>query len=291
MRPSSTLLEQLSTARLLMTRATPSAGIGERRSLSKGAGLEFAEHRPYRQGDDVRHLDPRVLARLGETYVRQYFVDRQLPVYILLDGSKSMLAGSPQKYATATEIAQLMGFVGLAAGDRVRIGFSGAGGFKWSPPMQGPARAEQLFAWFNDLAPGGHADFGRAIERAARDMGKAAYVIVLSDWWDESIAHALDRLEANGHEVIGVQVAAPEEIAPTALGNGSVMMIDDETGDELETTLDETVLADYRNALAAFQAQLRQRLVSRGGRFFALSSTADITRFFLRDLRAAGVLL
>jgi hypothetical protein len=75
------------------------------------------------------------------------------------------------------------------------------------------------------------------------------------------------------------------------LGNGSVMLIDDETGDELETTLDETVLADYRNALAAFQAQLRQRLVSRGGRFFALASTVDITRFFLRDLRAAGVLL
>ncbi|WP_284387955.1 DUF58 domain-containing protein [Devosia yakushimensis] len=274
-----------------MTRAAPSAGIGERRSLSKGAGIEFAEHRPYRQGDDVRHLDPRVLARLGESYVRQYFVDRQLPVYILLDGSKSMLAGSPQKYATATQIAQLMGFVGLAAGDRVRIGFSGASGFKWSQPMQGPARAEQLFAWFNDLAPGGRADFGGAIERAARDMGKAAYVVVLSDWWDETIAHALDRLEGNGHEVIGVQVAAPEEIAPNALGTGSVMMIDDETGDELETTLDETVLADYRNALAAFQAQLRQRLVSRGGRFFALSSTADITRFFLRDLRAAGVLL
>lgn len=274
-----------------MNRAAPSVGIGERRSSSKGVGIEFAEHRPYRSGDDVRHLDPRVLARLGESYVRQYFVDRQLPVYVLLDGSRSMLAGSPQKYQTAAQIAQLMGFIGLAAGDRVQVGFSGDGGFRWSMPMQGPARSDMLFGFFDALAPGGQSDFGRDIERASRDMGKAAYVVVVSDWWDEAIIRALEQLDGQGHEVIGVQVAAPEEIDPSSIGAGSMLLVDDETGDELETIVDESVLADYRTALAEFQRNLRQRLVRRGGQFFTLSSAADMTRFFLRDLRAAGVLL
>lgn len=62
-------------------------------------------------------------------------------------------------------------------------------------------------------------------------------------------------------------------------------------GDEVETLIDEAVLAGYRNSLDAFKAGLRQRLTGRGGWFFSLSSNADISRFFLRDLRAAGVLL
>ena len=66
MRPSAAILEQLATLRLLPSHAVPSMGIGERRSASRGAGIEFAEHRPYRRGDDVRHIDPRVKARLGE---------------------------------------------------------------------------------------------------------------------------------------------------------------------------------------------------------------------------------
>jgi uncharacterized protein (DUF58 family) len=290
-KPSPALLEQLSTARFMMTRATPSVGIGERRSGTKGVGLEFAEHRPYRAGDDVRHLDPRVMARLGESYIRQYFVDRQLPVYILLDGTRSMLAGAPQKFALAAEIAQVAAFVGLSAGDRVRVGVSGDGGFRWSQALQGGARAEILFNWFNDIQPGGRGDFGADVQKAVRDMGKSAYVLVLSDWWDDAMRRALDVLDGQGHEIIGIQIAAPEELDPTSLGNGSVLLVDDETGDEVETVIDEAVITDYRKTLEAFQAALRQRLVSRGGRFFALASTADVTRFFLRDLRAAGVLL
>ncbi|NGP17210.1 DUF58 domain-containing protein [Devosia aurantiaca] len=274
-----------------MTRATPSVGIGERRSNTKGAGLEFAEHRPYRAGDDVRHLDPRVMARLGESYIRQYFVDRQLPIFILLDGTRSMLAGTPQKFATAAQIAQVAAFVGLSSGDRVRVGVSGNSGFRWSQALQGGARADILFNWFSDIEPGDRTDFGADIERAVRDMGKAAYVVVVSDWWDERMMRALDVLEGQGHDILGIQVAAPEEIDPTSLGNGSVLLVDDETGDEVETVIDEAVVTDYRNALKAFQATLRQRLVRSGGRFFALSSAADISRFFLRDLRAAGVLL
>ncbi|MBE7733179.1 DUF58 domain-containing protein [Devosia faecipullorum] len=291
MKPSPILLEQLSTARFMMTRAAPSVGIGERRSSTKGVGLEFAEHRPYRAGDDVRHLDPRVMARLGESYIRQYFVDRQLPIYILLDGTRSMLAGQPQKFAVAAQIAQLAAFVGLSEGDRVCVGVSDAAGFHWSQKLQGGARAEILFKWFEGIVPGERGDFGLDVEHAARDMGRAAYVVVVSDWWDERMQRALDLLEGQGHEVIGIQVAAPEEIDPSALGHGSVLLVDDETGDEVDTVIDEAVLAEYRNSLDAFKAGLRQRLISRGGRFFSLSSNADISRFFLRDLRAAGVLL
>lgn len=291
MRPQPALLEQLSLAQLALLRAKPSVGVGERRSAAKGAGIEFAEHRPYRAGDDVRHLDPRVLARLGDSYIRQYFVDRQLPVYVLLDGSRSMQSGTPKKFETASQIAQLMAFVVLAAGDRVQLGYAADGKFQWSSPMQGRARTETLFQWVGDRVPGGRGNFGEALERASRDMAKGAYVVAISDWWDDGVERALDRLDDRGCDVVAIQVAAPEELDPAVIGGGSFLMVDEETGEELETTLDEDVLRRYRAALVEFQARLRQRLVRRGGRFFALSSALDIQRFFLRDLRDAGVLI
>lgn len=283
------LLEQLSTSRLLVSQAMPSVGVGERRSASKGVGLEFAEHRPYRTGDDVRHIDPRVLARLGESYVRQYFVDRQMPVFVLLDASASMLAGKPSKFDVAAQLAQIMGFVGLAAGDRVRLGIAAGGTFTWGSAIQGASRADRLFAAVDGVEPAGSLDFGDAIERAARDMGKGGYVVLVGDFWDDHIDDALDLLQDRGHEIVAIQVVAPEELDPGALGNGTLVMVDDETGDEIEVAVDEDVMTSYREELAAFQAKLRRHLVSRGGRFFQVSTAANVERFVLHELRTAGV--
>jgi len=289
LRPSAALLEQLSTSRLVVSQATPSVGTGERRSATKGAGLEFAEHRPYRTGDDVRHIDARVLARLGERHVRQYFLDRQLPVFVLLDASASMLAGTPSKFAVAAQLAQIMGFVGLAAGDRVRLGIAAGGAFTWGAAIQGASRADRLFAAVEDVMPAGSLDFGDAIEQAARDMGKGGYVVLLGDFWDDHVDDALDVLQDQGHEIVAIQVVAPDELDPGALGNGMLVMVDDETGDEIEVAIDEDVMKTYRDELAAFQAALRRRIVQRGGRFFQLSTAAGIERFVRHDLRAAGV--
>jgi len=289
LRPSAALLEQLSTSRLLVNGAVPSVGTGERRSATKGVGLEFAEHRPYRSGDDIRHIDARVLARLGESYVRQYFVDRQLPVFVLLDASSSMRAGKPSKFEVAAQIAQIMGFVGLAAGDRVRLGVAAGGKFSWGTAIHGASRVDRLFAAVDEVVPAGRLDFGTAVERAARDMGKSGYVVLVGDFWDDHVDDALDILQEQGHEIVGIQVVAPEELDPAALGNGTLVMVDDETGDEIEVAVDEDVMKSYREELAAFQAELRRRIVSRGGRFFQLATTANIERFVRHDLRAAGV--
>lgn len=265
-------------------------GVGERRSSARGAGIEFAEHRPYRQGDDVRHIDPRVKARIGEDYVRQYFVDRQLPVYVLLDASRSMLAGSPSKFEVAATIAQLIGFVGLAAGDRVQLGIAAGGRFSWSAPLHGQARADRLFTAVADTVPGGRVDFGEALRQSVRAMGKRAQVVAIGDFWDEDVIDALRQLQAHGHEVVAIQVMTPEELDPKATGAGTLTMVDDETGEEIELAVDEDTLRQYTEELAAYQAQLRQRLVSNGGHYFRLTTTDDVSAFMTRDLRRAGVL-
>src|SRR5690242_1165013 len=94
MKPSASLLTVLSRLRLRARHAVASGGVGERPSRQKGSGIDFADYRAYVPGDDTRHLDARLHARLGGFFVREYEVMKQLPVTILIDGSRSMLQGS-----------------------------------------------------------------------------------------------------------------------------------------------------------------------------------------------------
>src|SRR5688572_19327830 len=93
-----TLLQKLGRTRLAVQRVLATGGTGERRSKALGSGIEFADHRAYQFGDDIRKLDPHLLARLGRHYVRQYSVSKALAVTILLDASRSMGYGKPPKF-------------------------------------------------------------------------------------------------------------------------------------------------------------------------------------------------
>lgn len=290
MTPSPALLEQLSTSRFLVDLARPSVGVGERRSATKGAGMEFADYRPYQPGDDIRHLDLRLRERLGENFIRQYAVDRQLPITILLDTTASMAHGEPDKLAFAKQLAQLMGFVGLAAGDRVQVVAFADGRLEWSPRWQGPARAELLFGWIAQRQPAGAGSFAQALSLVARDLPAASLLILISDWWTEDVEAQLATLGAARQELIGLHVASPQELDPVSLGTGLVYMVDSESGEEVELMLDAETLADYKSAYAQWRETLAGQFARRQGRYFPISSADDVEHFFLRQLRGAGVI-
>jgi len=291
MKPDARLLDKLAAARYRLNRARPSVGVGDRRSTAKGAGMEFAAHRPYREGDDVRHLDLRLLARLGENYIREYFVDRQVPVYVILDASRSMCSGRPEKYPFAAKLAQLFGFLALTSGDRVQMGVYADGRLNWSPRLQGANRAEILFGWVVELKPGGAAPFSAALRQANHDMVPSALVVLVSDFLDENLAKPLAALSEAGHDMIAVHVASPEEMDPAVLGNGPVRLHDAETGEDIEITLTRDMADGYRAAFAAFQDKLREAVRRGQGRYFCLKSDADVERFILRDLKSAGLII
>lgn len=289
MKPNPILLDSLRTSRFLSVRSQASMGMGERRSNSKGSGLEFAEHRPYRAGDDIRHLDPRLYARFGENYLRQYFVDRQLPVYVLLDGTTSM-AASPEKYAIAAELAQTLAYVGLSSGDRVQMGIGTKGGLKWSPSVQGASRAQILFSWLEGIEPKGAEDFGGFIREATRNISKKSYVVIISDFWDEGVMAALGQLEERECDVFALQVCSPEEIDPSVISDGAIRFQDSESLEDLEIVLDSETVARYQDEVKNLQERYRERLIKAGGRFISTTTGLDVKSFFLHDLRVAGVI-
>src|SRR5580658_379197 len=94
---------------------------GERRSKKKGQSVEFADYRNYVIGDDLRHLDWNLFARLERLFIRLFMEEEDLHFYVLIDNSLSMDFGNPTKLHYAKQVAAALAFIGLVNMDRVVI--------------------------------------------------------------------------------------------------------------------------------------------------------------------------
>lgn len=288
MRPSPVLLQKLARSRLVARGVVASVGVGERRSRAKGAGLEFTDHRAYRPGDDPRHLDPHLFARLGEPFVRQYEVHRQLPVTVLVDASASMGHGQPRKLDVAKALAATLGFVGLAGGDLVQAAVHADGRLRWSGRMQGAQRVDALTA-FLDTAFACAGSFAGALRALRSQLGAKGLVFVIGDWWLDDPETELACMAGSGHELVAVQVLSPDEIDPSRLGTGEFRLVDAETGHELEISLDPETLDRHRRLLQAWNERLSTALGRLGGRLLSVRTDTPLERIVMNDWRKTGV--
>lgn len=290
MRPSPALLESLSRSRLFPGVLAGTSGVGERRSATRGPGLEFIDHRPYQDGDDTRRIDPHVYARTGQFHLREYARDQQLPVTVLIDTSASITAGGEGKENQARALAQIVGFAAMAGGDTVQIAVSGPRGLQMSPRWQGLARAEDLFGWINELPVGAGGPLPDALRQIAGRLRRGTLLVIISDWWDEDIETALGWLGAAGYAVLALQVLSQGERDPGDLASGTVTFEDIETGEATKVDVDHDTLEAYRSAFAAHQEGLQAAFRARGWPFVTVTDDTDLTEFCLRELRGMGVL-
>jgi len=285
------LLQKLGRTRLNPHRAGPSTGIGERRSAVLGSGMEFADHRPYQFGDDLRHLDPHLHARLGQHFVKQYHTSQQLSITILLDASRSMSFGEPAKFRFGATIAAALAYAGLAGGDLVLMGAFADGAVQWHPRVQGASRTPALVAWLEALRPAGTTDLRREIRACLpRVRSNPGLVVLVSDWFYDGVEGALDDLSHAGQEIVAVHVLSPEEVEPERLGGGELRLIDAELSHEMETFSDPTVHRRYREVLEAWTLELRDHLRARHGRYLQVRSDDDVERVLTRDWRLEGLI-
>ena len=94
---------------------------GERKSKRRGSSVEFAEHRNYASGDDLRHIDWNVYGRLDRLFLKLFLEEEDLHVYTLLDTSLSMNFGTPTKLRHGQQVAAALSFIGLVNHDRVLL--------------------------------------------------------------------------------------------------------------------------------------------------------------------------
>ncbi|MGH8690699.1 MAG: DUF58 domain-containing protein, partial [Burkholderiales bacterium] len=189
---------------------------GDYRTLFRGFGLDLADLREYQYGDDVRHIDWNVTARLQTPYVRVYHEDREVTAWFLLDLSPSVDFGSGQvrKRAVSSDFVAVLARILTRHGNKVGALFYGEDVDAMIPARSGRRHVLRiLHAMLARPAPSRNAptDLGELLGAAAHLMRRRSLVFVVSDFisvpgWAERLGQLAQR-----HEIVAVRLHDPLE--------------------------------------------------------------------------------
>jgi uncharacterized protein (DUF58 family) len=280
----------LQRSKLLVRSAAATAGVGDRRSKARGPGIEFADFREYQPGDDFRYVDPQIFLRLGKTVVRQYTLEQQLRVTLLVDATASMATGAPPKLDMALEVAAALGMVTLAGGDQLLVGVFTEDGIAWHDRLSSLRRLDELCRWLRATVPSGSTGLHRIAALSAPRLQPLGLMIVVSDWYFEDTSAAFAVWRAADQDLIAYQIVSPEEVDPGLLGVHHTQVVDAETGDAIDASGDSETLARYRSEFLAWQGSLRDEVQGIGGRYFVTGSADDMLGTTIRLWRSKGLI-
>jgi uncharacterized protein (DUF58 family) len=283
-------LRRLESLVLAIRRASAGTMRGSRRSRRIGAGLEFADHRDYAPGDDLRTLDWNLYGRLGRLALRLFEEDEDLSIEVLIDASASMGMGTPPKLDLALQIGAALAYVGLANLDRVAV-TALDGGLSGLPAARGKGRILSILRALDQVQPVGRTPLAGAVREffSRRPTRRRGLAILISDFYDPAGARAaLELIRHQRLQAIAIQVSAPDELSPVL--SGDLTLCDVESGEERDLTISPRVLAAYvrRHAalLRGLQSHCRQHAIS----CFAVTSEQPFDAVVLRMFRAGRLL-
>lgn len=262
---------------------------GEKRSKKRGQSVEFADHRQYAPGDDLRFLDWSIYARLDRLMIKLFQEEEDLHVYLLLDASASMNYGRPNKFRYAQKVVAALGYIGLVNMNRVGVGTFSTALDRSLRPERGRRNLQKMIRFLEETPCEGKTDLGAACKRFAQEHPRRGVVIVVSDFLDrKGYQDAVRFFVARKMDVFCLQVLSPQELDPPLAGD--LKLIDAEDGEETEVTVSGPLLAAYKRNLQAFMGGLKEFCHKRGARYLCASTAMPFERLVLDQLRLHGII-
>ena len=189
---------------------------GEHKSPYRGFAIEFAQHREYSPGDDVRHIDWKVNARTDRLFIKQYEQETNYVANILLDGSESMTYGSGQhtKLQYGKMIAAVLSYLILHQRDAVALGIFDEGMRDYAPRSDNRSTLHTLMARLAAFEGEQATDIARNLHDMALQTRRKGIFVLISDFFDEeeAVMEGIQHLRFGGHEVIVFHTLDPFEL-------------------------------------------------------------------------------
>jgi uncharacterized protein (DUF58 family) len=284
-------LRKLERLSLVVRRRRAGQTRGERRSTKRGTSVEFADYRNYAPGDDLRHLDWNIYARLERPFIKLFEEEEDLAVHIVIDASRSMDWGesADNKFAYARRVAAALGYVALAAGDRLTVAAVGDGRVVHaSPPLRGRVQLHRLLALLESLPAQGTTDLDGALREYALAARRPGLLFLISDLFSPGgYRSGLSDLQGRGYEVNLLHLLAPEEVEPALAGD--LRLHDVETGQAQEVTVDGAMRRLYRRHLDAWRGEIETFCLGRGINYVAVETSLPFDALILTHLRRRGM--
>ena len=279
---------QLERLALISRRAFRGRVKGERKSPRKGMSVEFSDYRPYGVGDDLRYVDWNIYGRLDRLYLKLFVDEEDLCLHVLLDASASMGFGEPTKLEYGAKLALALGFVGLVNLERVGISVVRERMAEGWSPARGRNHVLPLMEFLGKLRPGGTTSLNDGLAQYALRAREAGLAVVVSDLMDPAgFERGLKALLERRFDVHVVHLLAPDEMNPSF--GGDLRLVDAETGELRDLTLDGEAMRAYRQRLHSFLEHAEQFCRAKEISYHRVVTDRPVEEFVLRQLK--GLLL
>jgi uncharacterized protein (DUF58 family) len=274
----------------------------ERRSRKAGAGVEFADHRDYAPGDDLRYLDWSVYGRMDRLLLRLFEQEEDLSIYILIDASASMKVGANRdgaqgpgqgqtgsKLRYAAQVAAALAYVGLANLDRVSLLAFGGGLRARLPAARGKGQIFKMLDFLSGLRPEGPTELNTALSSFVHQTSRRGVAVVISDFYDPAgYEEGLNLLRYHRFEPTAIQILDPREATPQL--RGDLEIVDMETGELRQVTLSPRLCAAYAREHQAYCEALDRFCTSRAITYLRAETNVPFEDMVLRLFRSGGFL-
>ena len=249
--------------------AGPVSEAGGKRSKVKGRGSEFSDYREYAFGDDIRMLDWNAFGRLGKLYIKRFLEEREITCHILIDVSKSMRLDN-EKYTKALQLAGIVAYMALSAGDRVRVIFYNEGFGKMICECFGVSGFYKVLHRIENEAEK-EAGYKDAVAGLIRTTGLTA---VISDFYPEQGLDLKYLHFYKKQELIFFQTFGRGEIEPVV--NGVSNLTDAENDAKVKVSLISKTLKEYKKRFKAFTEETAKKAEKLSGSYITVDTSKSL---------------
>ncbi len=280
-------LAKLDRLALITKRAVAGELQGERRSPKRGASVEFADFKPYVPGDDFRQIDWNLYARMERFFLKLFVAEEELTIHLLVDRSRSMDWGEPNKLWYAKRAAGAMGYIALSNLDRVALTAFGQDQELALPPQRSKRGVAALFNFLTELQPGAATNFAAVCKRYAQTARNPGPLLLCSDLLDADWQAGLQSLLSRRFEITLLHVLAPQEITPEL--DGDLRLVDAEGGPPVDLTADVDLLQRYEQQLATWRTEVSDFCNGRGIAYVPIDTGTPLEDVLFNLLRRRGI--
>ena len=284
-------LARLENLHLIARRMSRGSVTGQVKSQTVGDGLEFADHRAYAPGDDVRFVDWPCYARMEKLLLRLFHRHSESDVGLLLDISASMAPGADMDtFDYARRATAAMAYIAMGSGSRVVLQPFADTVLKPVRSGRDRSRIFPILDVLSDLSPSGGTDLAGAALDFDAHFPRAGWAILVSDLSDsvDELDDAMARMADHDRLAVVLHTFSPRDAEPPF--DGHLRLRHSETGREMNVTSTDELRQAYRRKWHEMCERVRKTVLRRRGVYIPAPTNLPFESLILQTLRRAGVL-
>jgi uncharacterized protein (DUF58 family) len=271
------LLDRLTGLSLVARTVVEGFMAGHHRSPHRGSSVEFAQHRQYVPGDELRRVDWKIFARSNRLVVKEFVEETNFSCHLLVDASESMAytSGRWSKFDYARWCAAALAYLVLRQRDAAGLVLFDEEVRDKVPPKNGAHQSVEIVTMLERAEPRGATSVGQVLNWVGGRLRRRGIVIVFSDFFDDSarLVEGMRRLTHSGHEPILFQILDPQELA---FDFEALHRLDGLEGTGRVKVDPKAIRAAYREEIRKHQAELKQKAHALGADFVPLTTATPL---------------